>query len=189
MAQPEIRRKTIENKDWVAAGKSISRGVRANLVDMERRRLHMKNLGIELQRKRKELGINPYAGYGIGFNPTPSEAVIRAFFPDAKYNYPFPTGMSSKLGHPGVYVIDFAWPDIKLAVEADGNYHQTMVQRQKDSARDNFFTGLGWTVLRFSNKTILNETTAVKGAIQSTISRLKDTQATVSTELLLTTAK
>ena len=45
---------------------------------------------------------------------------------------------------------DFAWPDIKLAVEIDGRgRHQTVVGCRSDCEKANEAIRLGWRVLRF----------------------------------------
>ena len=45
---------------------------------------------------------------------------------------------------------DFAWPDIKLAVEIDGRgRHQTVVGVRNDCEKLNEALRLGWRVLRF----------------------------------------
>ena len=49
------------------------------------------------------------------------------------------------------YHLDFALPDIMLAIEIDGHaWHSSRQQRQHDSQRDRILTGLGWKVLRFT---------------------------------------
>jgi very-short-patch-repair endonuclease len=47
--------------------------------------------------------------------------------------------------------VDFAWPEVKLAVEADGyKWHSGRKQWQDDMARQNALAEVGWLVLRFS---------------------------------------
>ncbi|HUQ39282.1 MAG TPA: type IV toxin-antitoxin system AbiEi family antitoxin domain-containing protein [Acidimicrobiales bacterium] len=47
--------------------------------------------------------------------------------------------------------IDFAFPDLMLAIEVDGHAtHSTPRQLQSDLTRQNDLVGLGWTVLRFT---------------------------------------
>jgi len=48
------------------------------------------------------------------------------------------------------YVIDFAFPDLKVAVETDGIiWHSAPRQRQRDGFRDMRLRKAGWKILRF----------------------------------------
>lgn len=49
----------------------------------------------------------------------------------------------------GIYQYDFAFPDLKIDVEIDGNTHNTDKVKEIDSRRDQFSKLQGWTVLRF----------------------------------------
>ncbi|WP_430780546.1 DUF559 domain-containing protein [Actinoplanes sp. G11-F43] len=46
--------------------------------------------------------------------------------------------------------VDFAWPDIRLAVEYDGDHHRERGQYRRDVGRLNALRMAGWTVLRFT---------------------------------------
>jgi very-short-patch-repair endonuclease len=163
MKQPEIVRKMISNKDLKAVGLSISRAI-------------MKNPQERLRRKRQSK-INFIPGWKK-FNtkiPTPSESVLLAIFPESIHNFRINTGRSSKfekVAHQ--YVIDAAWPNLKLAVEVDGSYHDWKSQKKKDLEKDNFLISNGWTVLRFSASSVLNDVLKVKKEIVSTILKLKN---------------
>lgn len=50
----------------------------------------------------------------------------------------------------GIYQYDFAFPEIKLDVEIDGNTHLTEKVKLIDSRRDEWSKSQGWTVLRFT---------------------------------------
>ncbi len=52
------------------------------------------------------------------------------------------------------YYADFAFPDVRLAVEADGAVHQGVEQHEHDRKRDWILTRQGWTVKRFHGTTI-----------------------------------
>ena len=56
------------------------------------------------------------------------------------------------------YIPDFAFPDVKLAVEADGLTYHTGERRERDLKRDwRLKTQFGWTVMRFYGSTIHKE--------------------------------
>jgi very-short-patch-repair endonuclease len=51
----------------------------------------------------------------------------------------------------GRYEIDFAYPELLLAIEVDGyGPHSSRRAFQADRDRQNVLVGLGWTVLRFT---------------------------------------
>jgi very-short-patch-repair endonuclease len=54
------------------------------------------------------------------------------------------------------YIVDFAFPDIKLAVEADGAAFHTEDRRERDGERDRILGKKGWTVKRYHGSTIYN---------------------------------
>ena len=66
--------------------------------------------------------------------------------------------------HPiGPYVVDFACPARKLAIELDGGQHA--VQLEKDKARTEELARLGYRVIRFWNHDVLTNTDGVSEAI------------------------
>jgi len=52
------------------------------------------------------------------------------------------------------YYVDFAFPDVRLAVEADGAAYHAGERRQRDAKRDWVLRRAGWTVKRFRGTTI-----------------------------------
>lgn len=54
------------------------------------------------------------------------------------------------------YIADFAFPDLKVIIEADGGYHDGRVEY--DNRRDAYLSSIGWTVIRFRNEAILEDT-------------------------------
>jgi very-short-patch-repair endonuclease len=55
------------------------------------------------------------------------------------------------------YIVDFAFPDIKLAIEADGAAYHAEDRRERDRKRDWVLGRKGWTVKRFYGTTIHNK--------------------------------
>ena len=76
---------------------------------------------------------------------------------------------------PPCYKVDVGNNNLKLAIEADGYSHCCLSRQEQDRKKETCLTGLGWTVLRFSNERILTETENVMITIMSTILRLKGT--------------
>lgn len=64
----------------------------------------------------------------------------------------------------GVFFIDLAFPEIKLAIEADGKeYHSNKEQKERDLYRQKRIESLGWVFERFSG-TFINRNKEVIAA-------------------------
>jgi len=61
----------------------------------------------------------------------------------------------------GRYILDFYSHEAKLVLELDGDGHAQPEQRARDAERTAFLASHGLTVLRFSNREVLQETEAV----------------------------
>jgi very-short-patch-repair endonuclease len=55
------------------------------------------------------------------------------------------------------YYADFAFPDVGIAVEADGAVHQDPARHEHDRKRDWILRRAGWTVMRFHGTTIYHK--------------------------------
>ena len=65
------------------------------------------------------------------------------------------------------WTADFACPDARLVIEADGGQHADVI----DNARDGDLATKGWRILRFWNDQILKEPEAVAEAILRALGR------------------
>jgi len=128
----------------------------------------------------KRIGHKPKIRGGNGTGPTKAETALIEMLSGAVWNYGIHTGKWNGSGYPPIYKVDCALPAIKLAIEADGNSHCSSNRKSKDRKKQEFLAGLGWTVLRFSNRAILDARTSaqVLRDIRFTISKLKSTQVT-----------
>ena len=61
----------------------------------------------------------------------------------------------------GNYIVDFFISERKIVIELDGIQHELECNFLKDKIRDQYFSDLGITVLRYSNVQINNEFKAV----------------------------
>jgi len=59
------------------------------------------------------------------------------------------------------FIVDFYCPDIKLAVEVDGNVHGFKGRRSADAHRQKILESLGIRVLRYTNREVLEQTNEV----------------------------
>jgi very-short-patch-repair endonuclease len=56
----------------------------------------------------------------------------------------------------GNYIADFYCPKSKLVIEVDGGQHYSDEGKEKDSIRDDYMKGAGLTIIRFSDREVLN---------------------------------
>lgn len=145
-------------------------------------------IGRKISATLRNIGHKPKIRGGNGTGPTEPEKLLLKMFPGTKWNYPVKTGMRAGSGFPTCYKVDVAFLDIRLAIEADGSSHVPFVRKQKDLKKTQFLMGLGWTVLRFKNRMILEQTEMVRKQIEFTICMLKGIHPTVQMDLFATTA-
>lgn len=69
----------------------------------------------------------------------------------------------------GGYIVDFYCQKHKLVVEVDGEIHNTKEAKEYDTVRDKYFTDLDYTVLRFSNHEVENDSEKVLNNIRNKI--------------------
>lgn len=75
--------------------------------------------------------------------------------------------------HPvGRYEIDFAYPELRIAIEVDGyGPHSSRAAFQSDRVRQNDLVGLGWMVLRFTWADVVRRPERVARQIAQAIGR------------------
>jgi len=82
-------------------------------------------------------------------------------------------GMRFRRQHPVAgFVLDFACPELKLAIELDGSQH--LEQRDYDAQRSQRLAEDGYRLLRFWNDDVLLRTEAVLEQVLSTIEELRE---------------
>ena len=75
-----------------------------------------------------------------------------------------------KSPYPTAYKIDIANPTLKVAIEVDGPGHLAAKIKKADAKKDALLTEMGWTVLRFKNKSVLNDLASVLKKIHAACS-------------------
>ena len=66
----------------------------------------------------------------------------------------------------GNYIVDFCCPSEKLIIELDGDPHGAYHKIEEDKNRDKHLGTLGFTVLRFENRFVFQETEYIRGEIR-----------------------
>jgi very-short-patch-repair endonuclease len=70
----------------------------------------------------------------------------------------------------GTYIVDFFCARAKLVVEVDGDSHADQIEY--DQARTAYLNDLGYTVIRFTNREVINQCEAVVQKIADECQRL-----------------
>ncbi len=75
-------------------------------------------------------------------------------------------GLRFRRQHPvGPFIVDFACPLSRLAIEVDGETHGTDEEIAYDKRREAYLRSRGWHVLRFTNQEIYKSLNAVLDGI------------------------
>jgi hypothetical protein len=130
-------------------------------------------LRAQLSAKLRAMGHKPPVQGGNGRGLTvPQEMLLNALGEDWVAEYIVPLGKNQS-GYPTHYKLDLAYLDCKLNIEVDGHSHDTLKRREQDQRKDTKLEELGWTVLRFSNRMILESLDTVVQMVCSTCGTLK----------------
>jgi leucyl-tRNA synthetase len=71
------------------------------------------------------------------------------------------------------FIVDFAFLDVKLVIEVDGDYHNKADQKIYDEARTKFLKEFDLDLLRFTNEEVINNEEQVISSIQAEIQKRK----------------
>ena len=75
--------------------------------------------------------------------------------------------------HPvDIFIVDFYCHEIRLAIEIDGEIHDSEAAKEYDLSRQSLLENLGLKIIRFSNHEVLFEMDFVLSRIYGTITKL-----------------
>jgi very-short-patch-repair endonuclease len=90
-------------------------------------------------------------------DPTPAEEILWEELRSRTLN-----GLKFRRQHTvNAYILDFWCPACKLAIELDGSAHDTPEAQEYDAIRQQHLESFGYTVLRFRNEQVLEDTPGV----------------------------
>ncbi len=72
-------------------------------------------------------------------------------------------------GYPTCYKVDIGNPILKMAIEVDGDCHNSNHMRSLDKKKEEKLKELGWTVLRFTNQEVMTSISKILLEIQNAI--------------------
>ena len=74
--------------------------------------------------------------------------------------------------HPvGPFLLDLAYPSVRLAVEYDGEAHRVQERALRDLDRQAYLTAARWTILRFTAVQVMGRPTWVAGQVRGELIR------------------
>ncbi|MCX8565200.1 hypothetical protein OS122_30410 [Mycolicibacterium mucogenicum] len=129
----------------VAAIDALARATKLTVADIElAARRHPGQRGIRQARKSIAL-VDPKA-------ESPRETALRLLI--VRAGFPRPVSQHPILNEFGVLigVVDFAWPELQVAVEYEGRHHMDPDQIRRDIARIEEMIEMGWLVIRVTSR-------------------------------------
>ena len=72
----------------------------------------------------------------------------------------------------GGYILDFYCPAAKLVVELDGSQHDLADAVESDRLRTEYLAARGFTIIRFRNHEVMDDTASVLDRIESEVRKL-----------------
>lgn len=136
--------------------------------------MHMPGVADKMRRTLRRMQWKPqiHGGNGTGYT-VPQRTLTSALGDGWHMELAVPTQKLKQEGYPSVYKIDIAHTGYMIAIEVDGATHYPKQRMTVDQKKTDFLNGLGWTVLRFSNKAAMEHTEECCQMVWSTISKLK----------------
>lgn len=106
---------------------------------------------------------------------SPMETRLRLLLIDA--GAPPPVAQHNILDARGRFVgrVDLAWPQLRLAVEYEGDHHRERAHFRRDVARLNALRAAGWTVLRYTADDLLRHPRRTVAQVASAMRELRRT--------------
>lgn len=161
MSKPEIYAKVhnpeINKKRGLGKAKWYRSGDPKALKEIERVRnlnpMKDKKIRDKVSKKLKEIGHKPHIRGGNGKGMTvPQEMMYNCLIGEWIPEYAISLGKREE-GYPTCYKVDLGNPCSKIAIEVDGPTHRS--RKHLDYKKDDKLSTLGWKVLRFWNKDII----------------------------------
>ena len=118
----------------------------------------------------KRIGHRPKIQGGNGKGLTiPQKKLLQELGNGWLPEYPIAILKWKTLNTPKCYKTDIANPNLKIAIEIDGQSHLTLVRKEQDQKKTRVLNGLGWIVLRFWNREIMENLSTTLQSINTTI--------------------
>lgn len=136
----------------------------------ERNPMRRKDVREKVSLQLRVMGWMPSVRGGNGHGPTVPEQLLACAL-GWEMGISVPTRQPRGSGYPTHYKIDVGNRALKIAIEVDGTSHQAIDRRRQDRKKEALLAGLGWSVLRFSNRDVTERLAECVRTVLSTISR------------------
>ena len=116
----------------------------------------------------KRISHAPHQRGGNGKGITYAESLLVSVLYDLGFvwNVVVKTGAPRGNGvYPPCYKLDVGNFLEKVGVEADGGSHGALARQNQDLKKDNFLSGLGWKVFRYTNQEIMDDPQKIRGEV------------------------
>jgi len=144
--------------------------LKKNTISIEVREMKRNKLYHDLSMWK---GASPEIFYNaktLRINPTIAENLIWEELKSNKFNR-----LKFRRQHPiSHYIVDFYCHKLKLVIEIDGEYHENLVQMEKDKERSENLIFNGLKVIRFTNSQVENNIKEVLNSIEEFILSYND---------------
>ena len=165
MNTPEHKSKVHKAEVYAKRGKSLAARYAAGdspTLEANRERIRslnpaqMSGVTEKISRRLKEIGHGPSVRGGNGRGLTePQRLLLDALGSPWQAEFALSLGRRTE-GYPTHYKLDLANCETRVCIEVDGFSHVANVRKAQDAKKTEKLHSLGWTVLRFSNRDILN---------------------------------
>ena len=99
-------------------------------------------------------------------NPTEAESALWGILRNKQLGYKFHRQYVVE-----TYIVDFVCLDKLLIIELDGKYHSLSEQKERDKARENRLSQLGFRILRITNEELFVTTETTIEKIKAELSK------------------
>ena len=170
MYSKEVREKiSIGLKKWHKTPEGKIQTVKATKTLMEYNKTHKEEMTQKMRTTKRLKGtLNVFLGVRGGNGHLTEPKKLLAVALGWKMEVAISLGKLKK-GYPTNYKVDIANQTLKIAIEVDGKGHLLKKNILKDIKKTKMLESLGWKVLRYTNKEIMNDVSKVLLAIKKEI--------------------
>jgi hypothetical protein len=129
----------------------------------------------------RAMGWKPPVRGGNGRGLTVPQALLGSVF-DLETEVAVKTRIPRGNGFPPCYKLDLADRDLRIGIEVDGVSHCSIQRQEQDVKKQDFLQSIGWTVLRFTNRQVMEHLGECVQTVVSTIWKSTPTTTTSQTD-------
>ena len=141
--------------------------------------MHNPEVRAKMTSTLRAMGWKPPTRGGNGKGPTGPQSLLADLL-GWPMEVAVPTKMPRGSGYPSSYKLDIAELDLMVGIEVDGFSHCALARQRQDAKKEELLASLGWTVLRFTNREVMED---LRGCVQTVLSTIwRSTGITTSSQ-------